>query len=103
MVFCQVQVWSSLIILSFSLSWSLRVFLEHSSLVQGKEKQAKEMKIKRGSRKGKQDQVALAGILVGNLLHVGFPSLFEHAWLCMSVYDSVVIGEMVFSSYESGF
>ena len=43
--------------------WSLRVFLEHSSLEKGMEKKAR-------IKEGKQDQVASAGILTGNLLNV---------------------------------
>jgi len=56
--------------LSQSLSWSLRVFLEHSSFGSRKEKRGKGKEDKQGSRKGKQDQEALVGILVGDLLHV---------------------------------
>lgn len=66
------QVWCSHIILSLSLShsWSLRVFLEHSRFGSNKEKRAKEKEGKQGSRKEKQDQVASARILVGNIFHV---------------------------------
>lgn len=42
-------------------------------------------------------QAALVGILVGNLLHVSFPSWFGHAWLCMLVYGSLDVSGMVFS------
>ena len=67
-----VQFWSSLIILSLSLthSWTPRIFFEHSSLRVRKEKQARGKEGNEGSRKEKKDQVASAKILAGNLLHV---------------------------------
>jgi len=65
-----VHVWSNLIILSLSHSWSLRFFLEHSSFGSRKEKQSKGKEGKQGSRKEEKDQASSTGILAGNLLHV---------------------------------
>ena len=98
-----VKFWSSLIILSLSHSWSLTVFLDQSSFRSRKEEKAKGKEGRQWSRREEQDQVASTGILVGNLLHVWFPSWLGHEWLCMLVYGSLVVDVMVLSRYDYGF
>ena len=59
--------------LSLSYSWKLREFLEHSSIRERKEKEWKESKGKKISRKEGLNQVATRGLIVGIELHIWFP------------------------------
>ena len=104
--FFSFQVWISLIILSLSLSLtqSLRVFLEHSSLDQGKESKERKGKSSKDQGKESKTQAASTRILASNRLHVLLPSWLLTCMVCACWYLVLLLSlAWILSGFESGF